>query len=74
MNTLARVKSILCDRLRVSPNEVLEDSDLREDLGADSLDLVEVGMDLEDEFGILVSDEDIEKFVTVEDIVEFVTE
>lgn len=72
MNTLATVTSILCDRLVLSPRDIRGKSDLAEDLGADSLDRIEIAMDLEDEFGLSVSDEDAESFTTVDSIVQFI--
>lgn len=72
MNTFARVQSILCDRLTVSPKDIIGKTDIREELGADSLDMIEVAMDIEDEFGIMVSDEDAESFTTVDSVVQFI--
>ena len=66
------VREILCDRLVVSPNDVTLKSDVRDDLGADSLDMVEIEMDIEARFGILVGEEDGESFTTVSSIVQFI--
>lgn len=72
MNTLSRVKAILEERLTISHNDIVGKSNLTTDLGADSLDRVEIAMDIEDEFGIMVSDEDAESFSTVDCIVQFI--
>lgn len=72
MTTFAKLQSILCDRLSVSPRDIVPKTDIRDDLGADSLDRVEIAMDLEDEFGMMVSDEDAESFTTVDSIVQFI--
>lgn len=72
MNTLATVMSILCERLAISPRDVRGKSLLKEDLGADSIDRVEIAMDIEEEFGILVSDAEAESFTTVDSVVQFI--
>jgi len=65
-----RVKSIISEKLGVEEDEIAMDSDLTEDLGADSLDLVDLVMAFEDEFDFKVEDEQIESISTVGDIVE----
>jgi len=60
-----KVKKIICDQLMVEPDEVNEGSSFVEDLGADSLDTVELIMEFEDEFGIEISDEQAEQISTV---------
>jgi acyl carrier protein len=64
------VKSIISEKLGVEEDEIAMDSDLTEDLGADSLDLVDLVMAFEDEFDFKVEDEQIESISTVGDIVE----
>ncbi|HCP31991.1 TPA: acyl carrier protein [Candidatus Acetothermia bacterium] len=66
MNDIAtRVRAIISDQLMVEPEEVTDESSFVEDLGADSLDTVELIMEFEDEFGVEISDEDAEKISTV---------
>jgi acyl carrier protein len=66
MSDLAeRVKAIIADQLMVEVSEISDESSFVEDLGADSLDTVELIMEFEDEFGIEISDEDAEKISTV---------
>ncbi|MFC2095306.1 acyl carrier protein [Candidatus Bipolaricaulota bacterium] len=60
-----KVKAIICDQLMVDPEEITDESSFVEDLGADSLDTVELIMEFEDEFGIEISDEQAEKISTV---------
>lgn len=67
-----KVRDILSEHLSVNPEEVTIGSSLRDDLGADSLDLVEITMALEDSFDIIISDEDGDKMKTVADAVKIV--
>jgi acyl carrier protein len=72
MSELAeRVKAIIADQLMVEVSEINDESSFVEDLGADSLDTVELIMEFEDEFGIEVSDEDAEKISTVGDAIAY---
>jgi acyl carrier protein len=68
----ARVKEIICEQLGVSQEEVTPEASFIEDLGADSLDLVELVMALEEEYDIEVSDEDAEKIRTVRDVLGYI--
>ena len=60
-----RVKEVLTDRLQIDEAEITPEASFQEDLNADSLDLVELIMELEDQFGIKISDEDAQKLQTV---------
>ncbi len=67
-----RVKKIIVDQLGVDAAEVTPEASFIEDLGADSLDTVELVMALEEEFGIEIPDEEAEKIVTVKDAVGYI--
>ncbi len=71
-DTLVRVKKIIVDRLGVDEAEVTLEASFKEDLGADSLDVVELVMELEDEFELEISDEDAEKVTTVGEVVKYI--
>lgn len=71
-DTFERVKGIIVDLLAIDPARVSQDARFREDLEADSLDLVELIMEFEDEFGGEISDEDAQKITTVGDAVAFI--
>ena len=66
-----KIKAIICDQLMVDPEEVSDESSFVEDLGADSLDTVELIMEFEDEFGIEISDEQAEQISTVGEAVAY---
>ena len=68
----ARIKEIVCEQLGVSAEEVTSESSFIEDLGADSLDIVELVMALEEEYGTEISDEDAEKIRTVKDVITYI--
>ena len=70
--TFEKVKDIIVKQFGVKPEEVTEDANFTDDLGADSLDLVEVVMALEEEFEAPVPDEEAEKIKTVGDAVRFI--
>ena len=67
-----RVKEIIVEQLGVNENEVTPEAKFVDDLGADSLDLVELVMALEEEYNIEISDEEAEKIVTVGDAIEYI--
>ena len=70
----AKVNKIIVEQLDVEESSVAPDAKFIEDLGADSLDTVELVMALEEEFGIEIPDEDAEKIVTVKNAVEYIQE
>jgi acyl carrier protein len=67
-----KVKHIIVEQLGVDEDEVKADASFVDDLGADSLDVVELVMALEEEFGLEISDEDAEKLVTVRQAMEYI--
>ena len=69
-----KVRSIIAEQLGVKPEEVTPEAKFIDDLGADSLDTVELVMALEEEFGIEIPDEEAEKLVTVGDATRYIEE
>ena len=69
-----KIKNIIVEQLQVSETAITEEASFIDDLGADSLDLVELIMALEEEFGIEIPDADAEKVVTVGDVVNYIKE
>ena len=74
VDTLSRVKKIIAEQLGVDEVEVVPTASFVEDLNADSLDLVELIMSLEEAFGMEISDEEAENIKTVQDAVEYINE
>ena len=74
VSTFDRIKKIIVEQLGVDEAEVVPTASFVEDLNADSLDLVELIMSLEEEFGLEISDEDAEKIVTVQDAIDYINE
>ena len=68
------VREIICDQLDLEEDKVTMDSDIMEDFEADSLDVVDLVMSIEDEFGLEVPDDQIENFRTVGDVVRYIEE
>ena len=73
MSVEQRVREIVAEQLERDVNEVTNASSLIEDLGADSLDVVELVMKMEEEFGIEIPDEEAEKIKTVNDVIQYIT-
>ena len=71
-DTLERVRKVTVEELGVKPEEVVESASFTEDLGADSLDVVELVMAFEDEFGIEIPDEEVGEIKTVGDAVTYI--
>lgn len=72
MAILDNVKEVIVDKLGVDADKVVPEARFIEDLGADSLDTVELIMGLEDKFGLEIADEDAEKIRTVQDAINFI--
>ena len=72
--TFETVRDTLAEQFEIDPSEITMDTNLIDDIGADSLDAVELVMALETEFGIEIPDEDAEKVVTVGDVVDYIKE
>ncbi len=74
MTVSEKVKKMIVDQLGVNESEVVPEAKFIDDLGADSLDIVELIMALEDEYGIEIPDEDAEKIETVGDAIRYIDE
>jgi len=74
MSTFDRVKKVVVEQLEVSEEEVTPTASFVDDLGADSLDVVELVMGLEEEFDVEIPDEDAEKITTVGDAINYIDE
>jgi len=68
-----RVKNIIIEQLNVSEEECVPEAKFIDDLGADSLDLVELIMAMEDHFGLEISDDDLAKITTIQDVIDYIT-
>ncbi len=68
---LEKVKGIIAEQLNISESEISPESNFKDDLGADSLDLFELVMSLEEEYGIEIPSEDLEKILVVNDVIEY---
>ena len=74
MSTFDKVKEVIVDKLGVEENKIETSSSFVDDLGADSLDTVELIMQLEEEFGIEIPDESAEKMMTVQQAIDYIEE
>ena len=72
MSTFDKVKDIIIDKLGAEDDKITESASFMDDLGADSLDTVELIMELEEEFGLEIPDEEAEKLTTVGDAVKYI--
>ena len=68
---LEKMKSIIAEQLNVDEAEIREESNFKDDLGADSLDLFELVMALEEEFGVEIPSEDLGSIATVKDVIDY---
>ena len=69
---LDKIKSILSSQFGIDEDQITENTDVVNDLGADSLDVVEMMMSIEDEFGMMIEDEEIAEMRTVGDVVNYI--
>lgn len=72
MSTDKKIKQIIAEQLGLNEDEIADNASLLDDLGADSLDIVELVMAMEEEFEMEIPDEDAEKIVTVKDVIDYV--
>ena len=72
MNVFEEVKKIIVSELNCKPEQVTLDVNLKDDLGADSIDAVQIVMDIEDTFGITVDEDNAQSLLTVKNIVEYI--
>ena len=72
MNVFEEVKKIIVSELNCKPEQVTLDVNLKDDLGADSIDAVQIVMDIEDTFGITVDEDNDQSMLTVKNIVEYI--
>lgn len=71
-DTFEKISEVIADKLGVEPSKITPEAKFVEDLGADSLDTVELVMQLEDEFNLEIPDEEAEKLTTVSSVVEYI--
>ena len=72
--TVGKIKALIAEQLGVDIEKVTDEASFIEDLGADSLDTVELVMALEEEYGVDIPDDDVEKVTTVKDVIAYVDE
>ncbi|MBR2832490.1 MAG: acyl carrier protein [Oscillospiraceae bacterium] len=72
MTVFETIRRILADQLELDPEQITEETDIARDLGADSLDVVEMITTIEDEYGIIITDESVNEFTTVGDVTRFI--
>jgi acyl carrier protein len=72
MNTIDKVKEIIAEQLGLEASEITADAKVKDDLGADSLDMVELVMELEEAFGLKIAEEEMQQILTVQDIANYI--
>lgn len=72
MNTIDKVKEIIAEQLGLEAEEITADAKVKDDLGADSLDMVELVMELEEAFGLKIAEEEMQQILTVQDIANYI--
>lgn len=70
--TASKIKELIAEQLGIEANEINDDSDLVNDLGADSLDIIQMLISMEREFSVVFDDEEIKKVKTVKDVIKFI--
>lgn len=73
MSTIDKVKEILAEQLGLEAAEITADAKVRDDLGADSLDMVELVMELEEAFSLKIAEEEMKNVLSVQDVVDYIT-
>ena len=71
MDMFEKIKEVLVEQLNIDEDEITLDADIKKDLGADSLDILQLLMAIEDEYGITIPDEELANFTTVQDVVDY---
>lgn len=71
---LNKIRPVIAEELKIDPERVVPEANIVDDLGADSLDVIEITMGLEEAFDIEILDEDIDKMKTVEDVIAYLAE
>ncbi|MCL2566775.1 MAG: acyl carrier protein [Alphaproteobacteria bacterium] len=71
-NNFDKIKKIVAEQLGIEESKIVPEASFSEDLGADSLDTVELVMALEEEFGVQISDEDAQKLTKVQDVITYI--
>ena len=69
---LEKVKALIAEQMDIDANDITESSDIIKDLGADSLDIVEMLMNVETEWGLVIDDEDVPTLHTIGDVVKYI--
>ena len=69
---LEKIQELVAEGLNIEAEKVVPEASFKEDLGADSLDLIELVMSFEDEFGVEIPTEELEKMVTVQDVMDYI--
>ncbi len=72
MNTIDKVKAIIAEQLGLEAAEITAEAKIKDDLGADSLDMVELVMELEEAFGLKIAEEEMQHILTVQDIANYI--
>ena len=67
-----RLKEVICEEMEIPKDEFTMDANIREDFDLDSLDMVDIIMDIEDEFGVEIAEDALESLITVKDVVDYI--